>query len=42
MIWIFAAVVLILAVFNEGFRKVLYVCGVVAILGVFTALCFGH
>jgi len=27
MIWIFAAVVLILAVYSEGFRKVVLWCG---------------
>jgi hypothetical protein len=42
MIWIFAAVVLVLAVFNEGFRKLLYVGGVAAILIVFTIACFSH
>jgi len=31
MIWIFAAVVLILAVFNEGFRKLVYVAGGIAV-----------
>lgn len=31
MIWIFAAVVLVLAVFNEGFRKLVFVAGGIAI-----------
>jgi hypothetical protein len=30
MIWIFLAVVVALAVFNEGFRKVVYWCGGIA------------
>jgi hypothetical protein len=42
MIWIFAAVVLVLAVFNEGFRKLVYACGIIAVLGVFTMLCFAN
>jgi hypothetical protein len=40
MIWIFAAVVLVLAVLHEGFRKVVYGCGLIAFFVVFTALCF--
>jgi hypothetical protein len=39
MIWIFASVVLALAVHSDGFRKVLYACGIMAAIVVFTAIC---
>jgi hypothetical protein len=38
MIWIFAAVVLILAVLHEGFRKIVYVCAAIAAVIVFIGI----
>jgi hypothetical protein len=42
MIWIFAAVVLILTVYHEGFRKFLAWCAMAAVLIFFSIACFVH
>lgn len=42
MVWVFASVVLVLAVLSEGFRKAAYVCLVSGVLIAFTVLCFSR